>query len=70
MFQTFGNTVALPKAGVLFVDFERGHTLQVMGRLSIDWVGQNESLDDTDRLAVLRSEWIGFLRTGSPANWF
>ena len=37
MFNTLGNIAAHPKAGLLLVDFERGDTLQLSGRASIDW---------------------------------
>ncbi len=37
MFQTLGNLHAEPAAGLLFVDFERGATLQLSGRTEILW---------------------------------
>jgi predicted pyridoxine 5'-phosphate oxidase superfamily flavin-nucleotide-binding protein len=37
MFQTIGNIVANPRAGLLFLDFESGRTLQVTGNASILW---------------------------------
>ena len=37
MFQTLGNISANPQAGLLFVDFERGRTLQLTGRARILW---------------------------------
>ncbi|HTF35160.1 MAG TPA: pyridoxamine 5'-phosphate oxidase family protein [Myxococcota bacterium] len=37
MFQTLGNFVADGRAGLLFPDFERGRTLQLTGRASIEW---------------------------------
>jgi predicted pyridoxine 5'-phosphate oxidase superfamily flavin-nucleotide-binding protein len=37
MFNTLGNLVASPRAGLLFVDFERGRTLQLTGTAMIDW---------------------------------
>ncbi len=37
MFQTFGNLVLDPHAGLLFIDFERGWTLQLTGKASIIW---------------------------------
>jgi uncharacterized protein len=39
MFNTLGNLVADPRAGLLFVDFDNGSTLQLTGRASIDWSG-------------------------------
>ena len=37
MFQTLGNLAHDPRAGLLFVDFEIGGTLQLAGRTSVDW---------------------------------
>ena len=43
MFQTLGNIAANPRAGLLFVDWEQGTTLQVTGGAQIVW--------DTKRIA-------------------
>lgn len=40
MFQTLGNLAADPRAGLVFVGFEQGYTLQLTGDATIDW---NES---------------------------
>jgi uncharacterized protein len=40
MFNTLGNLAADPRAGLLFVDFGNGSTLQLTGRASIDWSGE------------------------------
>lgn len=37
MFNTLGNIAANPKTGLLFVDFERGATLQLSGEARIVW---------------------------------
>jgi predicted pyridoxine 5'-phosphate oxidase superfamily flavin-nucleotide-binding protein len=37
MFNTLGNLTVNPQAGLLFIDFENGGTLQLSGRASIDW---------------------------------
>jgi predicted pyridoxine 5'-phosphate oxidase superfamily flavin-nucleotide-binding protein len=37
MFQTLGNLAVNPKAGLLFLDFDRGGTLQLTGRADIVW---------------------------------
>jgi len=37
MFQTLGNLHADPRAGLLFVDFRRGRTLQLAGSAVVDW---------------------------------
>jgi len=37
MFNTLGNITVNPHAGLLFIDFDSGRTLQITGRGSIDW---------------------------------
>jgi len=37
MFQSLGNIAVNPQAGLLFIDFERGQTLQLTGRARILW---------------------------------
>jgi predicted pyridoxine 5'-phosphate oxidase superfamily flavin-nucleotide-binding protein len=37
MFNTLGNLSINPNAGLLFIDFDSGRTLQLTGRASIDW---------------------------------
>ena len=37
MFNTLGNLTVNPHAGLLFIDFDSGRTLQLSGRASIDW---------------------------------
>jgi predicted pyridoxine 5'-phosphate oxidase superfamily flavin-nucleotide-binding protein len=40
MFQTLGNIAVNPQAGLLFIDFKRGRTLQLTGRARILWDGE------------------------------
>jgi predicted pyridoxine 5'-phosphate oxidase superfamily flavin-nucleotide-binding protein len=37
MFNTLGNLAADPRAGLLFVDFDQGSTLQLTGCAAVDW---------------------------------
>jgi uncharacterized protein len=37
MFNTLGNLAVYPHAGLLFIDFDSGRTLQLSGDASIDW---------------------------------
>ena len=37
MFQTLGNLAVDQRAGLLFLDFARGNTLQLTGRAEVDW---------------------------------
>lgn len=43
MFNSLGNISVNPGAGLLFIDFETGRTLQLTGRASIDWNQQRAS---------------------------
>jgi predicted pyridoxine 5'-phosphate oxidase superfamily flavin-nucleotide-binding protein len=44
MFNTLGNLSVNPAAGLLFIDFDSGRTLQLTGRAMIDWNQQHASL--------------------------
>jgi uncharacterized protein len=37
MFQTFGNLIVNSNAGLLFIDFAQGHTLQLSGKAKVIW---------------------------------
>ena len=39
-FNTLGNLLGEPRAGLLFVDFESGDMLQLQGRAEIEWDGE------------------------------
>ena len=58
MFNTLGNFAANPKAGLLFLDFDRGRTLQLIGRPEILW-NQDDAEEEsggTRRLWLLHVE--------------
>lgn len=70
MFNTFGNLFVNPQAGLLFIDFEQGNTLQLTGEAHIIW--------DTDRIAEFAGaerivefeiEQVLELRHASPLRW-
>jgi predicted pyridoxine 5'-phosphate oxidase superfamily flavin-nucleotide-binding protein len=79
MFNTLGNIVANPSAGLLFVDFEAGTTLQLTGRAEVVWDAERATefpgaervvtfqTDETVEIAgahPLRSRLVGY----SPFN--
>jgi len=39
-----GNLIAEPRAGLLFLDFERGEALQLTGRGEVRWDGTSRAL--------------------------
>lgn len=70
MFQTLGNLTVNPKAGLLFVDFEQGHTLQLTGEAFIQW--ETEQMADfagAQRLIQFSIEQIREVRTATPLRW-
>ncbi len=57
MFNTLGNLTAYPRAGLIFLDFDRGATIQLTGETGIVW--------DEDRLAAFPgAERIVIFRIG------
>jgi hypothetical protein len=58
MFNTLGNIVVNPKAGLLFPDFERGRTLQLSGRASIDWDRDRSDFIGAQRLVAFSIEKV------------
>jgi hypothetical protein len=50
MFNTLGNIESYGRAGLLFIDFETGRTLQITGRAAVGW----ETEDDRSASAIGR----------------
>jgi predicted pyridoxine 5'-phosphate oxidase superfamily flavin-nucleotide-binding protein len=48
-FNTLGNLHGDPRAALLFIDFDRGDSLQLQGRVTIDWTGRSGA-GDAERL--------------------
>ena len=44
MFNTLGNLTAHPRCGLLFIDFEEGRTLQIIGNARVVWEGAERSV--------------------------
>lgn len=69
-FNTIGNLVADPRAGLLFVDFETGGLLQLTGRATIDWDSDAVSrIRDARRMVTFDIEEIVELPTVLPLRW-
>lgn len=59
MFQTLGNISASPEVGLLFIDFERGSTLQITGRANVVWEGNFAAeFAGAERLVEFQAEEI------------
>ncbi len=69
-YNTIGNLVMDPRAGLLFVDFEHGSMLQLTGRTSIDWDSQAISrFPGARRLVNFELEQAVELRAALPLRW-
>jgi predicted pyridoxine 5'-phosphate oxidase superfamily flavin-nucleotide-binding protein len=61
MFNTLGNLVGYPRAGLLFVDFETGDLLQLAGRASLRW--------EPERAVEFEVDVVLETRGGSALRW-
>jgi predicted pyridoxine 5'-phosphate oxidase superfamily flavin-nucleotide-binding protein len=70
MFQTLGNISADPHAGLLFIDFENGNTLQLSGTAQIIWEGeQMTTFPGAERLIAFEVEKVIEMQRQSPLCW-
>jgi ferredoxin-NADP reductase/predicted pyridoxine 5'-phosphate oxidase superfamily flavin-nucleotide-binding protein len=69
-YNTLGNLVMDPRAGLLFVDFERGSLLQLTGRARIDWDSDAVSQHPgARRLVYFDLEEVVELVEALPLRW-
>jgi ferredoxin-NADP reductase/predicted pyridoxine 5'-phosphate oxidase superfamily flavin-nucleotide-binding protein len=69
-FNTIGNLMVDPRAGLLFVDFERGSLLQLTGRTRIDWDSEAVSrFPGARRLVTFELEEAVALEEALPLRW-
>ena len=70
MFNTLGNIAINPQTGLLFIDFERGSTLQLTGRTSIIWDAKRDrQFIGAERLIEFEIEQVLFIANASPLRW-
>jgi predicted pyridoxine 5'-phosphate oxidase superfamily flavin-nucleotide-binding protein len=70
MFQTLGNLTVNPRAGLLFVDWETGNTLQLTGRAQIVWDAQAlRSRPGAERLVEVTVDAVHEHERAMPARW-
>lgn len=62
MYLTLGNLELDPAAALLFVDWERGHTLEVGGRARVIWDGEQRTID-------VEVERVVEVTDASPLRW-
>jgi len=69
-FNTLGNLLLDPRAGLLFVDFVSGSLLQLTGRATIDWDSEAVArVPGARRLVTIDIEEIVELPTALPLRW-
>lgn len=70
MFNTLGNISVNPKAGLLFVDFEAGRTLQLSGSARVVWdEGRAAALPGAERVVEFEVEAVIETSDALPLRW-
>ena len=70
MFNTLGNLAANPRAGLLFINFENGDTLQVSGRASVLWDEPRAAeFAGAERVVEFDVEEVVGTREALPLRW-
>ncbi len=70
MFNTLGNITVDPRVGLLFIDFERGDTLQLTGRAEIFWDHpQQQQFQGAERFVSFRTEKVVRIPHAQPLKW-
>ncbi|WP_414565619.1 MULTISPECIES: pyridoxamine 5'-phosphate oxidase family protein [unclassified Anabaena] len=70
MFQTFGNLIVNPNAGLLFIDFEQGHTLQLTGKAKVIWdVERLNEFAGAQRIVEFDIEQVLEIRNACSLRW-
>ena len=69
-FNTFGNFVENPRAGLLFLDFEKGHLLTLTGTVEIEWDAPDaEYFEGAQRLWKFHVDHGRWLDNVLPLRW-
>lgn len=69
-FNTFGNFIENPKAGLLLIDFERGHLLMLSGTVEILWNSPElDQFENAERLWTFTINHGHWLKNALPINW-
>lgn len=68
-FNTLGNLLGDPRAGLLFVDFDSGDLLQLQGKVTIEWQPANSGVAGAERLWQIDVERLWRRRDVFPFRW-
>ena len=70
MFQTLGNITADSRAGLLFLNFETGDTLQMTGTAKVDWNPDRAAeFPGANRVVDFQVEKVIQIKGAMPFNW-
>lgn len=70
MFNTLGNLAVNPRSGLLFIDFERGNTLQLTGHAKIIWdAAQTAEFIGGERLVAFQINQVLAIMNAKPLHW-
>lgn len=70
MFQTLGNLTSDPRAGLLFIDFKTGSTLQLSGRAEVHWATKPPTdTFETGRTVTFMPERVVRTPRAVPLRW-
>ncbi|WP_414545426.1 pyridoxamine 5'-phosphate oxidase family protein [Nostoc sp. CCY0012] len=70
MFQTFGNLIVNPNAGLLFIDFVQSHTLQLTGKAKVIWdIERLSEFAGAQRLVEFNIEQVLESRNACSMRW-
>ena len=70
MFQTLGNLASDPRAGLLFIDFDSGYTLQLTGLAETQWSAQSPTeFNQTGRATTFTPQKIIRTPNAVPLRW-
>ncbi len=69
-FNTFGNLLLEPRAGIVFVDFASGHLLSLTGEAEVIWDGPElAAFAGAERLLRFRASEGAWLENAVPLRW-
>jgi uncharacterized protein len=69
-FNTIGNLILNPKAGLLFIDFERGDLLYLSSEAEVIWEGEEvKAFDGAERLLRFRVHDGVYVESSLPLHW-
>lgn len=69
MFNTLGNLAINPRAGLLFIDFERGNTIQLTGHAEIMWDTDRTEFVGGERLVAFQIDQVLAITNAKSLHW-